>query len=189
MRRTGRQYRRVRLPGWRRTLLLLGVWALVAVPVTATLFLHGSRTTVLAGHDAVVRPTLDGYATLDLGPYLPNLRYPTGSRVGADIDLGARRPDSYEALIQRYAFIASQPEGQIGQGPVDAARPWPSTAWSLGALIGLAGPGVVAARSAAGAGRAAAHRDRPARRRRLVAASWSPARSSSIPGAAASEPG
>ena len=76
MRRTGRQYRRVRLPGWRRLLLLLGVLAVVAVPVTATLFLHGSRTTVLAGHDAVVRPSLDGYATLDLGPYLPELPLP-----------------------------------------------------------------------------------------------------------------
>ncbi len=142
MRWTGQQLRRVRLPGWRRLLLLLGAWALVAVPVAGTLFLHGSRTTVLAGHDAVVSPSLDGFATLDLGPYLPSLRYPTGSRLGAGIDLGKTTADSYPALIQRYAFIASQPEGQIRKVretmlglALDSA--------AQGALVGLLAPGVV----------------------------------------------
>ena len=56
--------------------MLFATWLLVAAPTAVTLFLTGSRTTVVAGHDAVVSPTLDGYATLDLGPYLPNFRYP-----------------------------------------------------------------------------------------------------------------
>ncbi len=94
-------------------MVLVAAWAMVAVPAGALLFLHGSRTTVLAGHDAVVRASLDGYATLDLGPYLPNFRYPTGSAVGARIDLGKTTADSYSSLIARYAFIASQPQGQI----------------------------------------------------------------------------
>jgi hypothetical protein len=109
----GRPLLRTRPPTWRRSLVLVGVWALIAVPAAVTLFLNGSRETVLAGHDAVVRPSLDGYATLDLGPYLPSLRYPSDGRVGARIDLGKTTVDSYAGLIQRYAFIASQPEGQI----------------------------------------------------------------------------
>jgi hypothetical protein len=79
------------------------------------LFLNTARDTVVAGHDATVRATLDGFATLDLGPYLPNLRYPTGGPVGARIDLGKTTADSYTELIQRYGFIASQPEGQINK--------------------------------------------------------------------------
>ena len=123
-------------------MLLLATWLVVALPVSALLFLTGSRSTVVAGHDAVVRASLDGYATLDLGPYLPNLRYPTGSRIGARIDLGKTTADSYSALIERYAFIASQPEGQI--------RKVRSTLLDLavdsavdGALIGLAVPAVI----------------------------------------------
>jgi hypothetical protein len=122
--------------------MLVAVWLLVALPTAAALFLNGSRTIALAGHDAVVSPTLDGWATLDLGPYLPNLRYPSESRLGAHIDLGKTTAGSYQVLIQRYAFIASQPQAQI--------RKVRSTLTGLavdsavdGALIGLAGPAVV----------------------------------------------
>jgi hypothetical protein len=122
--------------------MLVAVWLLVALPTAAALFLNGSRTIVLAGHDAVVSPSLDGWATLDLGPYLPNLRYPSGSRLGAHIDLGKTTAGSYQVLIQRYAFIASQPQAQIRKVrgaltdlAVDSAVD--------GALIGLAGPGLV----------------------------------------------
>jgi hypothetical protein len=92
---------------------LFVAWLVVALPTTAALFLTGSRATVVAGHDAVVSPSLDGWATVDLGPYLPSFRYPTGGTVGARIDLGKTTADSYSALIQRYAFIAGRPEGQI----------------------------------------------------------------------------
>jgi hypothetical protein len=131
-----------RLPGWRQTGLLVAAWALVAAPVTGALFLHGSRTLVLAGHDAVVRPSLDGWATLDLGPYLPNVRYPSGGRLGARIDLGKTTADSYAALIRRYAFIASQPDAQVRK--VRAAVTDLAVDSALeGALLGLAAPAVV----------------------------------------------
>ena len=91
------------------------VWALVAVPASVVIFLGSSQTTAIASHDAVVSPTLDGYAALDLGPYLPDVRYPSGSRIGAHIDLGETDLTSYEALFQRYAFIGSRPEGQIAK--------------------------------------------------------------------------
>src|SRR5689334_25428186 len=97
--------RRPRLPGWRTVLVLVAAWLVVALPAAVLLFLGSHRTTVVAGHDAVVSPSTDGYATVDLGPYLPDLRYPSGSRIGARIDLGKTTADSYAALIQRYAFL------------------------------------------------------------------------------------
>jgi hypothetical protein len=129
-------------PTRRRALVLAVAWLVVSLPTAAALFLGGSRTTVVAGHDAVVRPSLDGYATLDLGPYLPNLRYPSGSRLGARIDLGKTTADSYAALIARYAFLASQPQGQVDKVRgtlVGLAR----DSALQGAALGLVGPGVV----------------------------------------------
>jgi hypothetical protein len=123
-------------------LLLLATWLVVALPTSVLLFLTSSRATVVAGHDAVVRASLDGYATLDLGPYLPNLRYPTGSRIGARIDLGKTTADSYSALIERYAFIASQPEGQIRKVRATMLDLAVDSAVD-GALVGLAVPAVI----------------------------------------------
>jgi hypothetical protein len=124
------------------SLALLTVWAVVAVPTGVALFLHTSRDTVVAGHDATVRADLDSFVTLDLGPYLPNLRYPTGSRIGARIDLGKTTADSYSALIQRYAFIASQPQGQIAKVRVTLTDLALDSAVD-GAVIGLLGPAAV----------------------------------------------
>ncbi len=119
--------------------MLVVAWLVVAVPAAALLCLHGSRTTVLAGHDAVVRISLDGYATLDLGPYLPSVRYPSGGRIGAQIELGKTTADSYSALIERYAFLASQPEGQI-EKVRDTLTDLAVDSAVNGALIGLAAP-------------------------------------------------
>ena len=117
------------------------LWLVIAVPVSFLIFTQSSRPTVLASHDAVVRPSLDGYATLGLGPYLPDFRYPTGHRLGARIDLGKTNADSYQTLIERYAFIASQPEGQVAKlrstltdMAIDSAV--------TGGLLALAGPGL-----------------------------------------------
>ena len=121
---------------------LAALWLVVAAPLTVVLFLTGSRATVVAGHDAVVRPTLDGYATLDLGPYIPNFRIPTGTRIGASIDLGATELKSYDALIERYAFIASQPEGQIAKVRATVLDLAEDSAL-LGGLLALAAPGLV----------------------------------------------
>lgn len=79
------------------------------------LFLGSERTTVLASHDAVVRPTLDGVAVLHLGPVLPDVRQDVGSRVGVDITLGKTEAASTQQLLNRYAFIASQPDAQLAK--------------------------------------------------------------------------
>lgn len=91
------------------------VWLLFAVPASFLIFMNSDRATVVASHDAVVSPTLDGYATLNLGPFLPNIRLPTQYRLGAQIDLGKTTVLSYEELVSRYAFIGSQPQGQIAK--------------------------------------------------------------------------
>lgn len=117
------------------------MWVVAALVVAAVLFLNGSRSTVIAGHDAEVAPTLDGHATLDLGPYLPRFRVATGDLLGADVDLGATEVDSYQALIARYAVLASQPESQIDKlrsTVTDLAR----DSLLLGALAALAVPAV-----------------------------------------------
>lgn len=125
----------------RRVGLLVALWAVVALPVAGLTFVHGERETSLAGHDAVVTPAFDSYATLDLGPYLPHLRYPTGGRLGAGIDLGKTQLRSYEVLVDRYATLAAQPEGEVAK--VSAAiRDIAVTAAWYGALAGLAGPGL-----------------------------------------------
>ena len=70
---------------------------------------------MLATHDAELEPSLDGYVVLHTGPVLPDLRQPSGSRIGVDITLGKTDATSVDELLQRYAFIASQPEGQIAK--------------------------------------------------------------------------
>jgi len=126
---------------WLKALALVLAWAAVAVPVSVLVFLHSARTTVLATHEAVVRPTLDGWATIDLGPFLPSFRYPTGSPLGADIALGKTSATSYDELIQRYVVIAGQPEAQIAK-VVDTIQSLAVEAVAWGALCGLAGPGL-----------------------------------------------
>jgi hypothetical protein len=111
----------------------------VAVPVTVLVFLNSSRTTVLATHEAVVRPTMDGWAMLDLGPFLPSFRYPTGGPLGADIELGKTSATSYDELVQRYAFLASQPEGQIAK-VADTIQDLAISAVIVGGLCGLVVP-------------------------------------------------
>ncbi|MGH3331416.1 MAG: metallophosphoesterase family protein [Nocardioidaceae bacterium] len=135
--------RTITAPEWRtiaaRTAVLVAMWTLVAIPAGILLFTNSSTQTVIASHEAVVSPTFDGYATLDLGPYLPNMRYPTDSRLGADIKLGATNLTSYEALIARYSSIGSQPEGEIAKLRRSLGGMAVDSALSA-ALIGLSGP-------------------------------------------------
>jgi len=98
-----------------RGLALAAVWLVVTVATGLAIFLGSSRTVVLASHDAVLRPTLDGYVVLRTGPVLPDLRIDSGSPVGADVILGKTNANSTEELVQRYGYIASQPEGQIAK--------------------------------------------------------------------------
>ncbi len=117
------------------------VWLAVAIPVTSVVFLKSARTTVIAGHDALIRPTVDGWARVDLGPFLPSFRYPSPSFVGADIELGKTSLTSYDQLVQRYAFIAAQPESQIAKVS-DTIRGMALDSALVGAVTGSALPGV-----------------------------------------------
>ncbi|MFW6774298.1 metallophosphoesterase [Nocardioides sp. CPCC 205120] len=104
---------------WRRpgavaaVVVAVATWAVVSVVVGVLLFLASSRETVIAGHDAVVSPTFDPYAVIRPGALLPDVRVPVDSRVGVDVELGKTEVGSTDELVQRYAFIASQPEGQV----------------------------------------------------------------------------
>jgi hypothetical protein len=96
-----------------RGLVLAAVWLVVSLVAATALFLGSSRTVVLASHDATLRPTLDGYVVLHTGPVLPDLRLDSGSTIGVDVILGKTNAETTEELVDRYAFLASHPEGQI----------------------------------------------------------------------------
>ena len=126
-------------PARRRVLFgLLGVvaWAVVALPTGLVTFLDSSRQTVVAGHEAVVSPTLDGWAAVHLGPFLPGLRHPTSGPIGVSVELGRTPLTTYGELGQRYAFIAAQPEGQIAKVE-GLVREMALEAAAVGALAGL----------------------------------------------------
>jgi hypothetical protein len=93
----------------------VGAWLALTLLVASLLFVVSSRTITLASHDAVVRPDLSGRVVLHTGPVIPDFRIDSGSRVGADIRLGKTDVASTEALVERYAYIASQPDGQIAK--------------------------------------------------------------------------
>lgn len=97
----------------RRRLGLLGAWVLLAVPIWAGLFLHASEPMVIAGHDAVVSPTLDRHVRLSTGPYLPDLRVPTDSPIGLRIEVGKTRAADTAELVQRYALIGNHPDAEV----------------------------------------------------------------------------
>ena len=108
------------MPGHRRTtplrwLVLAALWLVVSLATASTLFLTSSRSTVLASHDAVLRPTLDSEAELRTGPVLPNFRMVVDGPVGVSIDLGKTEAASTQELFQRYAVIASEPDAQIAK--------------------------------------------------------------------------
>ena len=98
--------------------LLVGV-ALASVSVTlglvvaASLFLNSSRTVVLVGHDTVVRPTMARDAVIQTGPLLPDFRLRDVGPVGVTLSLGKTEVGSIEELVERYAFIASDPTAQV----------------------------------------------------------------------------
>jgi predicted phosphodiesterase len=98
-----------------RRVTLVGVWAVTALVVGLTLFLNAHRTTVLAGHDAVVQPSLDGNVVLATGPVLPDVRLDVPGVLGVRIVLGKTDATSSEELFERYALIASNSEAQIAK--------------------------------------------------------------------------
>ncbi len=98
--------------------LLLVLSAALGLAVAGFLFLNSSRTVVLVGHDTVVRPTLSGDAVIQSGPLLPDFRLRDVGPVGVNLTLGKTEVGSVEELVDRYAFIASDPSPQIDK--VDA---------------------------------------------------------------------
>ncbi len=128
---------------WRHGVLLaVGYvvgWAVIAVPVAYASFLHAERPTLIAGHDVTVSPTRDGWATFDLGAFLPDMRYPTDHTLGVHIDVGATTLDNYDTIIKRYAVLASQPQGEVSK-VTELVHDMAYAAAFQGALIGLAGP-------------------------------------------------
>jgi hypothetical protein len=91
----------------RRILGLVAAWLLLAVPISAALFVRSDAAMVVAGHDAVVQPTFDHHVRLETGPYLPDFRMPSDHRIGVRILMGKTELQSTDELIQRYALIAS----------------------------------------------------------------------------------
>jgi hypothetical protein len=114
----------------------VGVWLGCAVAVGLVLFLTSSRSIVLASHDAVVRPNFTGQAVLHTGPVLPDVRMDAPGGVGVDIRLDKTDATSTDELVERYAYIAGQPEGQIAK-VTDAVRSMAVDAALRGAIIGL----------------------------------------------------
>jgi hypothetical protein len=86
-------------------------WVLFTLASAGVIFFNSSRETTLASHDAVIRPDLSGHVVLLTGPVLPDVRVPTNERIGVSVTLGKTDAPSTSALIDRYALIASQPEG------------------------------------------------------------------------------
>ena len=98
-----------------QALALLVVAIVVGTPVALSTFVHSDRHIVIGAHEATVVPVLDGYATLDFGPVLPQVRLPADAvaGIGVDISLGNADVTSLDQLVARDAVIASQPEGEI----------------------------------------------------------------------------
>jgi len=130
-RRRGADGRRV-LTG----LVLAAICVSIAFTSGWAFFLGESRTVVVASHDAVVTPTLDGYVELRTGPLLPDLRRASGGPLGVDVLLGKTESDSVEELFARYAFIASEPDAQVAK-VTDALRDMAFSAALRGAGLGL----------------------------------------------------
>lgn len=95
--------------------ILLGVvgWAALALAIAAVIFTGSERTIDLASHEATISPDFSGDVVLRTGPVLPDLRAPSGSPLGLEIELGKTDTTSLQELSARYAAIASQPEGQV----------------------------------------------------------------------------
>ncbi|MEJ7834081.1 MAG: metallophosphoesterase [Nocardioides sp.] len=87
------------------------VWLGLGLVAAVVVFLQSSRVVTVASHDAVLEPDLSGYAVVRTGPVLPDLRIDSGAPIGVEIRLGKTDAESTEALVERYGFIASQPDG------------------------------------------------------------------------------
>ncbi|MBA2702085.1 MAG: metallophosphoesterase [Chloroflexi bacterium] len=96
--------------------LLLALLAVgVALPTAYSTFVHSERDIVIGAHDATVQPNFGGYARIDFGPLIPQIRLPAEAPLGlgVDIRLGDSEVSRLDQLVARDAVIASQPQGEI----------------------------------------------------------------------------
>jgi predicted phosphodiesterase len=95
--------------------VLLAIALVVGAPVALSTFVHSERHIDIGAHDATIVPVFDGYATLDFGPLLPQVRLPADAvaGIGVDISLGNAEVETLDQLVARDAVIASQPKGEI----------------------------------------------------------------------------
>lgn len=98
-----------------KALLLAALAVVVGVPTAYSTFVHSERSIVIGAHDATVQPTFDGYAHIDFGTLIPQIRLPADAPlgIGVDIRLGDSEVTQLNQLIARDAVIASQPQGEI----------------------------------------------------------------------------
>lgn len=89
----------------------LAVWLVLAVALGLGQFLGSSRSVSVASHEAEVSPDFSGEVVLLTGPVLPDLRLDADGPIGMKIRLGKTDAASTDALVERYGYIASQPDG------------------------------------------------------------------------------
>lgn len=98
-----------------KVLLLIVLGIAAGLPAAYSTFVHSERAVVIGAHDATVQPTFDGYARIDFGTLIPQLRLPADAPlgIGVDIRLGDSEISDLNQLIARDAVIAAQPQGEI----------------------------------------------------------------------------
>ena len=98
-----------------KVLLLVLLAVGVALPTAYSTFIHSEREVIIGAHEATVRPTFSGYARIDSGTLIPQIRVPADAPLGfgVDIRLGDSEITDLDQLIARDAVIASQPQGEI----------------------------------------------------------------------------
>ena len=126
---------------WWRVSGFVAVWLVVALAVWPVLFTHSSSRTVVASHDAVLHPTLDGRVRLDLGPYLPDVRFTSHHRIGVYVEIGKTTATSGAELAQRYAAIAAHPDAEVDRLSGHVQQLALESALRA-ALLGLLAPGL-----------------------------------------------
>lgn len=98
-----------------KVLLLVVLGFAAGLPAAYSTFIHSERAVVIGAHDATVHPNFDGYARIDFGTLIPQIRLPTEAPlgIGVDIRLGDSEISDLNQLIARDAVIAAQPQGEI----------------------------------------------------------------------------
>lgn len=99
----------------RRVAFSVAAWLVLAVAGFVPLLLSASRTILVAGHEARVSPISSSYAVVRTGPVLPDVRFPVDAPVGVEIWLGGTQAADTSELMQRYAVLASHPQGQVAE--------------------------------------------------------------------------